>query len=336
MKIVVTGACGGIGTHLVPKLLESGHEVIAIDDLSSGSWEDLAIHPHLTLLTVDISDSASLSSSLQMFEFNFIYHLAAISSLPECQIDPARAMSVNFIGTINLVEIAKREKDFIGFVFASTSAVYEASKPLPYFEDCEIMPSLVYPVSKYHSENYLLTQFVHYSFPSTILRFFNIFGDFQNSRRKSPPLLNYIVRELLDGNSPTLHSDGDQERDFISVDDVVNAMLVFVNIERHCAEIFNVCTGRLLKVNQMLVNANLALGTDIAAHYAKPEEFWNAYPELFNSDFPLDLTVVVNEVNKASLGSNAKLTNFLGWQPGKDVESQIQDISIRIKNRMLK
>ena len=103
MKILVSGACGGIGSHLIPRLISQGHQVLAIDDLSSGDWSNLQDHPNLEKITLDITDQGSVADLGANNTFQYLFHLAALSSLPECQINPARAFEVNFLGTTNLI-----------------------------------------------------------------------------------------------------------------------------------------------------------------------------------------------------------------------------------------
>jgi nucleoside-diphosphate-sugar epimerase len=334
VKILVTGACGGVGSHLVPRLLSLGHTVIAIDDLSSGSWDSLVEDSNLTCITADISDRVELTKKLLGFSFDFIFHLAAISSLPECEVDPERAYLVNLIGTVNLVELSRQQAGFWGFVFTSTSAVYEATSEYPYREDSRINPKLIYPMTKSFAESFLKAQFSNYNFPSTILRLFNIFGDFQSVTRQSPPVLNYIVRELLTGRSPVLHSDGEQERDFVCVDDVIDALILTLNSESHVAEIFNVCRSQTLSVNQIFRAASEALESPLSVTYAPARDLWKGYPDLFSGNFALIPDAISREVIKPSLGSNEKFFATFGWRPTRDLISQIAEISIRIRARM--
>lgn len=335
MKIVVTGACGGVGSHLVPRLISLGHEVIAIDDLSSGSWDSLTQNSSLVCITTDISQKIALTEQLKNLPFEFVFHLAAISSLPECQVNPERAYAVNLIGTVNLVELSRQQSDFKGFVFTSTSAVYEATSEYPFHEESCIDPKLIYPLSKLFSETFLKAEFENYVFPSTILRLFNIFGDFQSLTRQSPPVLNYIVRELVAGNSPILHSDGRQERDFICVDDVIDALILTMGSNRHAAEVFNVCRGQSLSVNQIFKEASDALGILLPVNYAPAKDLWKNYPALFSGDFAIIPDTISREVLKPSLGSNEKFFNAFGWRPTKDLSSQIAEITLRIKDRIL-
>jgi UDP-glucose 4-epimerase len=335
MKILVTGACGGIGSHLVPLLLEQGYDVLAIDNLSSGDWNNLANHPKLKTFTIDITNKDALVDFALENPFTIVYHLAAISSLPECQIDPTRAFDVNFIGTINIVEIAKGQQNFQKFIFASTSAVYENSVSYPFSEEDEVSPHLIYPQTKFFAERYLISEAKSSYFPSSIVRIFNVFGDFQNSSRKSPPILNYIVRELVKGRVPVLHGNGEQKRDFISVDDVVDFFSKLLGMEKQSADIVNLCRGELLSINQIFQSVAKALDYSGSPDYAQPTNLWISYPSLFSGTFPLAKELVSNEVSKISLGNSSKLYLEYGWKPSTDLHVQLEEMALRLKSILL-
>ncbi len=334
MRVLVSGACGGIGSHLIPQLISQGHHVLALDDLSSGDWSNLEDHPNLKKTTLDITDTVMMSSLGKNELFQYVFHLAAMSSLPECQIDPVRAFEVNFLGTVNLVKLAKTQTDFKNFIFASTSAIYENNPVLPFVESAPVAPSLVYPVSKLFSENYLESESRLASFPSIIVRIFNVFGDFQNSTRKSPPILNYIVREVNAGRTPILHGDGEQKRDFVSVDDVVDFFMTLLDSSSVCADKVNLCTGQLISVNQLYSWVLNGLNSDIPASFAAPTELWNSYPEMFNGAFPLNKEFVANEVGKISLGDPSKLNSNYGWVSSSNIEKQVADVAKRMSLRL--
>ena len=334
MRILVSGACGGIGSHLIPRLISQGHQVLAVDDLSSGNWSNLDDHSNLKKITLDITDSKGVAALYEGDSFQYLFHLAAISSLPECQRDPERAFDVNFLGTVNLVKLAKTQSDFKNFVFASTSAVYENNSKLPFAESVPVAPSLAYPQSKYFSEKWLASENKLSSFPSTIVRIFNVFGDFQNSTRKSPPILNYIVKEVCAGKSPTLHGDGEQKRDFISVDDVSEFFLSLLNLSTVSADIVNLCRGQLVSVNELYSWVIKGLGLDIEASYVEPSQLWNSYPEMFIGAFPLGKEFVAHEVGKFSLGDTTKLKEKYGWYSSQEIAKQVADVANRLRLRL--
>lgn len=333
-KILVTGACGGIGSKLVKQLLHIGHEVIAIDNLYSGSWSNLEDHKNLVKVTLDVTDSEKLLSTLSNIDFQYCIHLAAISSLPECQVDPSRAMEVNFLATVSLVEVCSSKHDFRAFIFASTSAVYEGLKQDVYTEDLDVNPILVYPQSKFYSELYLQSVFASRGFPIVITRLFNVFGDLQNSLRKSPPLINYLVREITSGRSPQLFGWNAPPRDYISVDRVVEYFLFLLTSPEAVGRILNLCSGSGLTVKQIYEIVTKALDVDIQPTIESPKQLWASYDELARGLFPLDPHFIESETNKLSLGSPKAIEELFGDSLLFDPVEEISFTARKIKDNL--
>jgi nucleoside-diphosphate-sugar epimerase len=332
--ILVTGACGGIGSKLVAKLLYSGHQVIAIDDLYSGSWNNIEDHGNLTKITIDITDTSNLESKISRLNFDYCIHLAAISSLPECQINPVRAMAVNFLATVSLVEICARNPNFKMFIFASTSAVYEGQDANLLTEDMFLQPILVYPQTKFFSESYLNSIFRTRHFPIVNARLFNVFGDLQNSQRKSPPLINYLVRELSQGKSPTLFGWNAPPRDYISVGHVVRYFEAILESPSAIGHTFNICSGVGLTVRQIYGIVAKTLGSDTEPTLDMPERLWAAYDELAQGEFRIDPSFVKSETHKYSLGSPVAIQEFLGISFRVNHEEEISAIALKIRDNM--
>lgn len=333
-RILITGACGGIGSKLVATLLNSGHQLIAIDDLYSGSWDNIEEHDNLTKLTIDITDSSNLESKLSMLDFDYCVHLAAISSLPECQINPVRAMEVNFLATVSLVEICARNPNFKMFIFASTSAVYEGQISSLLTEDMVLQPFLVYPQTKFFSESYLNSIFLTRHFPIVNARLFNVFGDLQNSQRKSPPLINYLVRELSQGKSPTLFGWNAPPRDYISVDHVVTYLEALLESPSAIGRTFNICSGVGLTVKQIYGMVAKALKNSIEPDIDIPERLWASYDEMSQGEFRIDPSFIKSETHKFSLGSPLAIQEFLGISFRINHEEEISAIAIKIRDNL--
>jgi UDP-glucose 4-epimerase len=335
-RVVVTGACGGIGSKLLPSLIAQGFEVIAIDDLSSGRWENIEDHQSLTKITLDISNSEVLQETLTKFDFNYCIHLAAISSLPECQVDPHRAMKVNFLSTVSLAEICSKKPGFKSFIFASTSAVYEGVKAELLSEDLQISPILVYPQSKFFSEQYLNSFHSSRGFPAINARFFNVFGEFQNSQRKSPPLINYLVRELHSKRSPILFGWDAPPRDYISVEKVVDCIIKLMRSPSAIGKTLNICSGSSLTVKQIFRIVSNALGSDIKPTLNSPEKLWSAYSSLHEGFFPLHPKIIEMETNKKSIGSFAAIKEVVDDFVQHDVESEMSATVLKIRNELIR
>lgn len=325
--ILITGACGGIGSVLTSDLVQSGNKVLAIDDLSSGDWSNIPDHELVEKKTMDIlSDDFA---ELPWDEFTHIIHLAAISSLPECQTNPQKAFDINFGGTVKTATLALKSRNLSCFINASTSAIYESNKDLPFAEDDSVRPHLVYSQSKFFAENYLEALRVDHSFPSISLRFFNVFGPMQSYARKSPPLLNYLVRMAFLNETPTLHSDGHQARDYIDVKDICNAIEYSLDIG-HIDEsaIFNLSSGQVMTVNEIVDLVSEALNLKIDPLYRSSERLWEGYPSLSQGKYPLNSDVVKAETEKVSVGNSEKFQKLTGWSPSSN---QKQKLKLRAK-----
>ena len=332
-NIVITGACGGIGSHLVPFLLNNGWRVVALDDLSSGSWENLEAHPNLHKETLDVSRKTDLKKFLKDYDFQFCIHLAATSSLPECQQNPIEAMKNNFLSTVNISEVCSDQSNFKNFIFASTSAVYEGTKQEVLSETDHCDPYLVYPLTKHMSEKYLLSMYKTRKFPVMIARLFNVFGDYQNMSRKSPPLLNYLVREIVANRRPVLYGWSAPKRDYISVDTVVNYLNQMLTSTLLSGKILNVCSGIGLDVKEIYSIVSKTLGTDLIPEWRSPDEIWSQYHLLKSNQFPLDTSFIADETNKLSMGSTKELDNYFG-ESNKNLELEIQSMVRRIKFKL--
>ncbi len=163
----------------------------------------------------------------------------------------------------------------------------------------------------------------------TTLRFFNVFGPRQDIHRKNPPLLNYLVREIKSGNSPMLHSDGEQKRDYIHVDDVVE--LIDICLEKKPDDTFNVCTGSLISVNEIVDYVLGVFDSDIQPQYRDASKLWDTYPELFDGPYPLNKDIVAKETTKYSRGSYQKAKELLGWEPNTNLEELFKKVVSEIK-----
>ena len=329
-KILVTGACGGIGSRLIPTLLENGHEILAVDNLYSGVWENLNNHVNLTPITLDISDEVQVLDILGKYEFEFCIHLAAISSLPECQSEPTRALKVNFLGTQVIAELCSRQRDFKQFIFASTSAVYEGIGNDVLTEDLALSPVLVYPQSKYFSERLLNSMNLTRGFPVVILRLFNVFGDRQNILRKSPPLINYLVRELASNRAPKLYGWNAPGRDYVSVNTVNQIILKLLGNQKSFGRTLNVCSGETLNVKEIYAIVAKSLNSNILPELQAPSNLWSSYPEIENGNFPLSSKFVEAETNKAALGSPKEILDLIGESLVHDTRNQISATAISI------
>jgi nucleoside-diphosphate-sugar epimerase len=334
MNIILTGAAGGIGSTLAYKLYKDGNHLTLIDNFRNGYKENLIINGEIfgEFIESDICDKSLLSKLLNRKQYDCIIHLAAITALPDCESNPEETIQINVIGTMNMLECA-RKLNIPHIIFASTNAIYENNTEAVFTEKLQTSPRLWYSLSKKMAEDICQSYRINYNMNITILRFFNVFGPRQDLYRKNPPLINYIVREFISGRQPILHSTGTQQRDYIHVDDVNKLIKKCLIIKPN--DTFNVCTGETLSVKEIVKYVQDALNTNIEPIYRDAVKLWDSYPILFKSPYPLLEKVVIHETNKYSKGCNNKAKNYLDWEPNTNLKKLLETVSLEIRELYL-
>tara|TARA_Y100000593_G_scaffold14582_4_gene27898 strand:+ start:8721 stop:9734 length:1014 start_codon:yes stop_codon:yes gene_type:complete len=336
MRILITGAAGGIGSTLGCYLNSKGHDLTLVDNLNNGYLENLTVNNERfgEFNKIDILDTQLLVNLIRKKRIQIIIHLAAITALPECEKNPKLCFSVNVSGTASVLNAA-RNCGIKRVVFASTGAVYENNHytESPFKEDLEVSPRLFYSLSKKLAEEICISYEKNYEMEIPILRFFNVFGPRQDIHRKSPPLINYLVREFEKGESPILHSDGNQARDYVHVDDVCKIIEICQYNPLAHNNIWNVSTKKLISVNRIVEIIKEALNSPIDASYREAAKLWDSYPELFQGAISLNKNIIEKETNKFALGDNQKAKDLLGWNPNENIEELIAKTALEIKKR---
>ena len=324
MKYIITGGLGFIGSHLYLKWKLENKKLLIIDNLYSGILENIN-NINDDFINADIRDK----NIEQYFnDGDIVLHFAGISSLPECQSNPNLAFDINVNGTINILEICRR-KNIKKLIFASTSAVYENNTQYPCKESDEVNPTLIYSITKYTCEKLCLSYVKNYDLNICIVRFFNVYGGNQDNRRKSPPLISYIIRELKNNNIPKLHSDGNQKRDYIYINDLLE-LLVRVTFQNTKGQIINACSNTLISVKEIFNIIKYQIKTPIVPQYENAERFWCKYDLIQKGNNPLKSEVIKHEVNKFILGDNIKARTILQWDIKFNMEQGIQDMIVNL------
>jgi len=297
MRILVTGGAGFIGSWVADAFLGEGHEVLIIDDLSTGRKENL---PESALfIKCDIRDSDKVEKIISDFKPDIIDHHAAQIDVRKSLDNPMHDAEINIIGTLHLIE-ASLKHDVKKFVFASTGgAIYGEPENIPADEKTEPFPISPYGTSKYAVEKYLgYYNYVH-GFEYVALRYANVYGPRQNPHGEAGVIAIFCNR-ILSGSSCTVFGDGTQTRDYVYVEDVAKA-----NLRALSAPVgsYNIGTGVETSVNDLIAELKKSSGTDFQVEYA------DARP---------------GEVQSISLDAGYA-EKILGWTPSVDLTRGIKN-----------
>lgn len=245
LKILVTGGAGFIGSHVVDALLKAGHEVVIVDDLSTGRASN--INPRARFYRMDIRDP-HLSEVFEQERFDIVNHHAAQMDVRKSVADPLFDADVNIQGSLNILECA-RKSGVRKIVYISTGgAVYGEPEYLPCDEAHPVNPICPYGASKHTVEHYLYMYRVLYGLPYVVLRYPNVYGPRQDPNGEAG-VVAIFIGQMLAGKQPTIFGSGEQERDFVYVGDCARANLLAM--EDHVQGIFNIGSGRGTTINQI-------------------------------------------------------------------------------------
>ena len=249
-KILVTGGAGFIGSHLVEALVNAKHDVTVLDNLSSGKESNLSsVKDKITFIKGDIGDAALLKKSCS--KQDFVFHLAAIASVPYSIQYPLETHEINTTGTLKVL-LAARDAKVKRFVYSSSAAVYGDEPSLPKREASPLKPQTPYALTKLAGEQYTLMFNSLYGMETVALRYFNVFGPRQDPKSPYSGVITKFVTALKSGKQPVIFGDGMQTRDFVYVSDVVQANLKAMSAPV-AGKVFNIATGVQVSVKEMLI-----------------------------------------------------------------------------------
>ncbi|ACT02786.1 NAD-dependent epimerase/dehydratase family protein [Paenibacillus sp. JDR-2] len=290
MKALVTGGAGFIGSHLTDALVQSGAVVHVIDNLSTGFIHN--VHPEAVLHELDINSDEALQIIKQV-KPDIVFHMAAQVDVQCSVADPAFDSLVNIVGTIRLM-MACRQAEVGKLVFSSTSAVYGDANKERNSEDAVTAPISYYGLSKLTGENYIRLFHKMYGLPYTILRYSNVYGPRQNASGEGG-VVSIFMNKLKQGHPLHVNGSGNQTRDFIYVQDVVQANLAAIH--HGDQETVNISTGLRTSINNLIHMVKLIHGQNVDIAYG-PER-------------PGDIM--------DSCLDNTKANQLLGWRPASSL-----------------
>ena len=262
MKILVTGVAGFLGSALAQRLLDDGHKVLGLDDLSTGKEEVIPAGVEFEL--GDMLDRPKLWTLLQDVEC--VYHLAAKVAVQESILYPREYNSTNVGGTVSVME-AMRDVGVKRVVFTSSGAIYGAQKAQPLHELMVPSPDSPYAVSKLSAEFYVKTIGKLWGIETVTLRIFNAYGPGQHLPADHPPVIPNFLKQAVKGGSLIVHNSGSQTRDFVYLDDVVNALTRAGTASGVDGATINIGSGKEYSVLDLVNNVVKLTGADTETIY---------------------------------------------------------------------
>lgn len=264
-NVLVTGGAGFIGSHLVTRLIALGHKVRVFDDLSSGKLSNLEhVNGKFELVQGDLRhEEECLRACLDV---EFIFHEAAIPSVPKSVEQPGPSHEVNVNGTFNLLRAAVQQR-VRRVIYAASSSAYGNTKESPKHEGIRTEPLSPYAVQKLLGEQYARAFTECYGLETISLRYFNVFGTRQDPKSQYAAAIPAFVTAMLRGESPVIYGDGEQTRDFTYIDNVVEGNMLAMQAARTHGEAVNVACGGAITVNHVIAEINRLLGTKVKPKY---------------------------------------------------------------------
>ena len=270
MRYLVTGGAGFIGSNTVQELVGCGHEVVVLDDLSTGKESNLAgVRDQIEFIHGSITEPEKVRAAC--LGVDYVLHLAARTSVPRSMKEPVETNHVNVDGTLNVL-LAARDAKVRRVVFAASSSVYGETPNLPKRECMMPAPISPYGVTKLMGEIYGKLFHRIYGLEFVALRYFNVFGPRQDPDSPYSGVLSRFNAALLEGREPTVYGDGQQSRDFTFVANAVQANLLACTSQNVAGLVFNIGTGNRYTLNQTLQMLGKITGRSGNAKYTPSRE----------------------------------------------------------------
>ncbi len=300
-NILITGGVGFIGSHIADELMED-NQITIIDNLSTGNIKNLKTPEHENLEIVE-EDLRNTNLNDLTKDIDYIFHLAAMASVPLSVENPIECNDVNVNATVKLLKAAA-DNNVKKIVFSSSSAVYGENRNMPLKETEPLMPTSPYAASKASCELYLRSFYDSYGLNYTALRYFNVFGPKQDKNSQYAAVIPNFISALLEGEQAVIYGDGEQTRDFVYVKDIVRANIAACESDYN--GIVNVASGEKLTINRLYEIVKNTLGSELEPDY-QPERLGdikhsladvsnmeNINLKIDSSDFEQQLSETVN------------------------------------------
>lgn len=263
---LVTGGAGFIGSHIVTALISRGDRVRVLDNLSTGSLANLKhVEGAVELIEADLNDVAAVTRATHGVDC--IFHDAALASVPRSVEHPLDTNAACVTGTLNLLDIARRN-GVRRLVYAGSSSAY-GDQPTSSKRESDLpAPISPYGAAKLAAEYYCQAFTATYGFETVTIRYFNVFGPRQDPNSQYSAVIPLFITAMLAGRKPTVYGDGHQSRDFTYIDNVVHGNLLAADAPNVAGRVFNVANGRQTSLLELIATLNRLLGTQVEPNFA--------------------------------------------------------------------
>ncbi len=265
---LVTGGAGFIGSHMVEALVKAGNRVKIVDNFSTGKRANLdGVGDRIELLEFSITDREALNEAMQGVDY--VFHIAALASVPRSVDDPIGSNENNVTGTLNVL-LAARDAGVKRVVYSGSSSAYGDSDAEYKTEDLPTHPLSPYAVAKLAAEHYCQAFSTVYGMETVTVRYFNVFGPRQDPLSTYAAVIPKFISLMLKGEAPKIEGDGLQSRDFTYIDNVVHGNLLACHTPGVSGETFNIAVGGNINLLDMVIELNHLLGTHIEPEFVAP------------------------------------------------------------------
>jgi len=265
MKVLVTGGAGFIGSHIAEYFAEEGHTVRILDNLATGYIKNIPQNKNIEFIQGDICDFSLVEKAVSGIDY--VFHEAALVSVPLSCERPAEAFRINTLGTLNVLKACVKA-NVNKFVTASSAAVYGNNPVLPKREDMYPEPASPYAISKLDGEYLARMFYENHGLRTTCLRYFNVYGPRQDPRSPYAAVIPIFLDRAKAGKDLIIYGDGLQSRDFVHVKDVVRANVAA--LEHGDGQVFNVAMGKSVTIIELAENIIKLTGSSSKIVHAAP------------------------------------------------------------------
>src|SRR5881396_483410 len=278
MRCLITGGAGFIGSHLVEHLVGAGHDVVVLDDLSTGHRENFAaVRRRISFMRGSVADLSTCRRAMEGVDY--VLHHAAVTSVQRSVDDPGVTHTVNATGTFNIL-VAARDARVRRVVYAGSTSAYGNSTRLPNSEEHIAHPLGPYAAAKLAGEGYCIAFHATYGLETVVLRYFNVFGPRQDPQSQYAAVVPQFIAAALEAEPPTIYGDGNQTRDFVYVANVVHANVLAARAPaaRVAGQVFNVGCAHSVSINDLWDRIQTLTGAPVLPRHVagRPGEVRNS------------------------------------------------------------